>query len=244
MSSAWQRPPWIPPTDPAAAPRFAWDEWRITDTYQPGDDAVRAVMAGVTVRANMAVCTAMAEWVVWRFEPLSGDIRPLLMLQAAWAAGVHTAYARYHEFNDDEWRGVVRGPMRMALGIVIDLIWSQQTAEAGQHVAWMSQLAERVLPDPAPFRQWRSLILDRMQAQYPRTASDVVFEDDFDPGPWVPREAMNPAVRLTPSEVRQRMEDFVATLNPATNPYLHEPTEMLAFSDYSGTPYRLGPQDH
>ncbi|WP_457334980.1 hypothetical protein [Rhizobacter sp. P5_C2] len=240
-----QRPPWIPPVGGASArPRFTWDEWRIESTYQPGDAALQERMAPLTFRANMAMCTAIAEWIVWRFEALSGDFRPLLMLEAAWAAGVHTAYARYHEFDDDNWRGVVRGPIRMALGIVIDLVWGMKTVEPGRNVAWASQLAELVLPDPSAFRAWRELCVSRLEARFPASDGEAVFEDEIDIGAWVPRELFDPGRSVEADDVRPLIEQFVASLDPGRNPYLHTPAEMKEFADYAGSPYRIGADDH
>lgn len=143
------KPPHIANANIAGTPlRFRWDEWSVTAAYQPADPALTARMAALSHRANVAMCTAMAEWVVWRFERLSTDTAPYEFIEAAWAAGVHTAYARYVEFRDDDWRGVVRGPMRMSMEILVDLIWGLADTTPGENAAWMSNLAELVLPDP------------------------------------------------------------------------------------------------
>lgn len=244
--SILQRPAWVPPVmGEVARPGFAWDEWNVTKAYRPGDSELQARMAVLTHRANMAMCTAIAEWVVWRFESQSVNFRPLLMLEAAWAAGVHTAYARYPEFHDDDWRGVVRGPIRIAIGIVADLVWGLKTAVPGRNVAWASQLAEHVRPDAAVFRTWRDACVARLEVRFRASTSDVdvVFEDEVDIGSWVPRELFDPMREVRQDEARSLVAGFVASLDPHRNPWLHMTEEMRGFSDYKGTPYRITSRD-
>ena len=221
--------------------RYEWDEWNVIDAYQPADSGLMARMAALSHRANVAMCTAQAEWVVWRYERLSDDVTPHQVIEAMWASVIHTAYARYTEFNDDAWRGVVRGPMRIALAIVIDLVWGVRTATPGENAAWLSNLTERVLPAAGEFLQWREGCLRRLQQHFPEPVEnqDIVFSDEYDMGPWVPREAFDLTREFHPAQTRTYLERFLRTLDPSANPFLHTPEEMLAFPDFGDTPYVL-----
>lgn len=222
------------------SPRFPWDEWHVENAYQPADPELMKRMAALSHRANVAISVSIAEWIVWRFEKLSNDPAPYQFLEAAWASVVHTAYARYVEFNDDDWRGVVRGSQRMAMEILIDLMWGLHDTVPGQNAAWMSKLAELVLADPAPFLEWRDQCIERLEKHYPRPDdSDAVFSDEIDAGPWVPRELFDASKPFDPAQTRGLIQKFVKTLDYRQNPFLNEPDEMQEFEDYSGTPYKV-----
>ena len=246
--------------DPRLA--YAWDEWRVSRTYQPGDGALATQAAALCHRGNVALCAAMAEWVIWRYQGLV-DLQPALdALEAAWAANVHTAYARYFEVEDDDWRGVMLGPQRMALAIVGDLVWGRNQARPGVHAGWLSQLACHVLPTTEAFRAWQSACLQRLlataSAPAPGPAGNPpgsalpdpadaghapMFDDEFDIGPWVPRELFDLARPWHPLQTRGLIEQFIAGLDPGRNPQLNQPDEMLAFGDFTGFPYRITDDD-
>jgi hypothetical protein len=221
--------------------RYPWDEWNVEAAYQPADPDLQERMSQLSHRANVAVCTAMAEWVVWRFETLSSDILPHQYLEAAWASMVHKAYARYMEFEDDDWRGVIRGPLRMSMEILIDLIWGLQDTTPGENVAWMSNLVELVLTNPQPFQEWREQCIQRLEQYYPPRMEneDVIFSDEISLGSWVPRELFDLTQPFEPSQTRSYIERFVQTLDYTTNPFLNKPDEMIEFPDYYSTPYQI-----
>jgi hypothetical protein len=223
---------------------YPWDEWQVEKAYTPADPQLVARMARISHRGNVGMCIAMAEWVVWRFEGLSNDPVPLQYLEAAWAANVHTAYARYIETDDDEWRGVVRGPLNIAITIVINLIWGKDENEPGDNVGWMSKLAELVLVDAEPFRQWRDGCIERLEQHCPRSPNEEgdIFGDDHDLGPWVPRELFDLSLPFDSGDARTYTERFIQSLDYRANPFLHTPDEMRAFGDYEDTPYQLPAQ--
>ena len=225
--------------------RYPWDEWNVVEAYQPADPDLMDRMAKLSHRANVAFCTAMAEWVVWRFESLSKDVKPHYYIEAAWASVVHKAYARYIEFEDDDWRGVVRGPLRMSMEILIDLIWGLKDTTPGENVAWMSNLVELVLTDPGPFQEWREHCIRRLEQHYPNSTEneDLIFDDEFNIGAWVPRELFDLTHPFEPSQARNYIERFVQTLDYKINPFLNDPDEMLEFPDYESTPYQITDMD-
>lgn len=224
--------------------RYPWDEWKVTETYRPGTQEVFARMEDLTHRANVAMLCAMLEWLVWRYAAVEDDEEPHDFVEAAWASVVHTAYATYVEFEDDDWRGPVRGPLRMGMAIAVDLIWGVSTAERGRHCAWMDQLLMRVLTDPGAYLAWRDRCMDELCQRYgEEPADDLVFADEQPIGDWVPRELFFGPAPPAPGQVRALMQRFVATLDHRSNPFLQEPADMLEFPDYHGTPYQLTDAD-
>ena len=220
---------------------YCWDEWEVDKSYKPANLDLTSRMANLSHRANVAMCIAIAEWVVWRFEKLSDDPTPLLYLEAAWAGNVHNAYVRYIETADDDWRGIVRGPMNIALSIVIDLLWGCEDTTPGENVAWMSNLAELVLPDTHAYRQWREACIQRLEENFPRTDDDTddLFLDEPNLGAWVPRELFDPNLPFEVSMTRSLIRRFIQGLDYRKNNFLNSPVEMLEFPDYNNTPYTL-----
>jgi len=221
--------------------RFAWDEWNVMAAYKPPDPTLVERMARVSHRANVATCAALAEWIVWRFESLSGDIVPYQIIESGWASIVHLAYAKQLQFVDDSWRGAIRGPMRISLEILLNLIWGIDNSTPGENAAWMTNLAKLVLPDCATFDEWLEGSIDSLEKYFPAPLSneDILFSDEFDVGPWVPRELFDPDRDFDPNKVPQLMKRFVESLDYTSNPYLRDPKAMKQFPDFEGTPYSL-----
>ena len=222
-------------------PSYAWDEWRVEEAYQPADPEFMAAMARVSHRANVAFCIASAEWIVWRFEHLFNNPMPLVYLEAMWTANIHTAYGRYIETDDDDWRGVVKGPINIALAIVIDLVWGIEDTVPGENASWIANLANLVIADASPYERWRKEVLGRLEELSPRPVEveENPFEDDEDPGPWVPREVFDTTHRFDGSRTREYLTQFLNSVDYNTNEFLYSPSEVLEFPDFETVPYEL-----
>jgi hypothetical protein len=214
---------------------YPWDEWNVREAYSPPDDELIDRYDGLTHRAQVAMTIATAEWIVFRFEALSDDPMPLNYLEAAWAANIDTAHGVYIETDDDEWRGPIRGPLNMAITIVADALFcADQTDDTAENPAWMSKLAERVLPPRslAAFRTWRATCLQRLETYYTEPDEEE-NEDDFGDlfseedagGPPVPREIFDPSFEFRPDMVATLVDRFLADLDPRANEFLQTPEE-------------------
>jgi hypothetical protein len=225
---------------------YPWDEWHVENAYSPADPDLVEKTAQISHIGNVALATAITEWIVWRFEGLDADETPYQYIEAAWASVIHTAYARYVEFVDDEWRGVIRGPILVALTILIDLIWGRHECEPGVNAAWLSKLAELVVPDPAPFLAWRDACIERLLHFTPRQGSDPddFFADGDLPGSPVPRSLFDLLHEPSAEHFISELRGFLANLSWDVNPFLNSPDEVNAFPDFVGIPYTLAaPED-
>jgi hypothetical protein len=221
--------------------RYRWDEWNVKEAYMPADPELLDRLKVLTRRANIALTIASAEWVIFRFEDLSTDPMPFQYLEAAWAGNVDLAYAKYIETNDDEWRGPVRGPLNMALTLVIDALFLEdENPNPAANAAWISNLAERVLPDKTDFRTWREASVERLEISYValKDVDSDLFEDLDTKGPYVPREMFDPEYQFKPDQASKLISGFLAGLDYRKNPFLRSSEEMRKLG-FRGTPYAL-----
>ena len=222
--------------------RYKWDEWKVEEAYKPADDELVKRLSVLSYRANAALTIAISEWVIFRFEKLFDDPMPLEYLEAAWAANVRPAYTEYIETDDDEWRGPVKGPINIALTIVIDILFcSEEILEPQKSPAWMSNLAELVLLDTRAFQQWRNICIQRLEQFFsvPEEEPDDLFGDQNTRENLVPREVFDPEVDFHPEMTRNLIRRFLMELRWEDNEFLHSPEEMLQIDGYQGTPYVL-----
>ena len=221
--------------------RYTWDEWNVKDIYIPADEEMVKRLSGLSHRAIVALTIASAEWGVFRFENLSNDMLPLQYLEAAWAANIDLAYAEYMETQDDGWRGPVRGPLNIAIAIVIDvLFYGDESANPAENPAWMSNLVEHVLADPIQFRNWREICIQRLKKLYPAPKEDDndLFEDEDTGGVFVPREVFDPEFDFEIEKAEELLKKFLSSLDYISNPFLRIPEEMIEIG-FEGTPYSL-----
>ena len=221
--------------------RFTWDEWNVRATYEPADERLVESLMKLSKRANCAFTIAIAEWIVYRFQPLDRDPQPLRYLEAAWAANIDLAYADEMDIVDDEWRGPVRGPISMALTFVIDALFAEEAKpNAPFDPAWAAKFARHVLPDQTQFDEWFDACLVRLRTYFPPPdeADLDLFDESRNGGLWVPREAFDPRLDFKPEMIPSFIEHFLGGLDPASNSFLRSPQQMRQIG-FRGTPYRI-----
>lgn len=217
--------------------RYTWDDWDVDKSYEPLDKDVRAQMALVTHRANVAFTISCAEWIYWRFSTVSDDLAPIQYAEAAWAAIIDWRYTKYFEPPDADWMGPVRGPLSLAIIFVVNAI-ERMVHDDLPEIASASILAltKHVLPsDQAAFLSWDSWARQTAAALYPRNPANPR-------GIVVPREAMDPDADFCLDRTPDLIASFLSGLDPDSNPFLRTPAEMLA-CDFRGVPYTWSPQD-
>jgi hypothetical protein len=210
--------------------RYTWDDWDVEAVDMPLDESLRERLGAMSQRAVVAFTIGTAEWIVYRFGALSDDPVPAQRLEAAWAQVVDFRYSFEEDINLDEWTGPVRGPIGIAIRRVVYAI---QQAESGLDPGWRacraSKLAEHVIMDSTPYRNWRERILDRLEALYPLDPDETL-------GEVVPREALDPEYLFSVDQTESLVNQFLARLDYNINPFLNSPNKILA-QGFRGTPY-------
>jgi hypothetical protein len=221
---------------------FPWDEWRVFGYYHRDLDVWWPRLRELTIRAQLTLTIAVGEWVYHRFDAVNSDTTPLRFIEAAWAGAVHPAYCRYFENDDDQWRGVVRNPLKTMMVIINDALFHMnEDPDVGLRAAWMFNLAEHLLPGTALFERWFSRVVARLLQYHPRSGSrDDLFS--FGPpglGSPVPREAFDPERPYQREEDTVLVDQFLSSLNPRENDFLRPSDEVAAADDFEGVPYRF-----
>jgi hypothetical protein len=213
--------------------RFPWDDWNTESVEEAPDDFFVEALSGVSDRAVLALTTAIAEWVVYRFEPLNPDQLPGQFLEAAWAAGVNWGYLSeiWDSVADpDKWNGPVRGPVAASMMAVDEVL---HAARLGENLKtgsrWASNIAAHVLPRPEPFREWRDRVVQRLAVLYPRDDDDLI-------GDVVAREVFDLTREFRLAETESLINRFLRSLDYSSNPFLVSPAEFVE-AGLKGTPY-------
>ena len=235
------KPPYIARaaiTDPAI--RYKWHDWDAFRYCEPVDEEFVKRYAKIAPAAVIALTIAEAEWLMFRFEGLSADPTLLLYLESAWCANVDREYSWPIELPKSAWQGPVRRPMLVAIILVNHLLYeAEDFADTLQQPSSMSNLVEHVLPDRAPFRQWRDRCVERLIQFYTEKPQDP-FVDLFDERPaepvFVPREVFDPDFEFRPEMARPLVDRFLRNVDWPANPFLSSPEEMDR-AGFKGTPY-------
>jgi hypothetical protein len=213
--------------------RFEWDDWNTEAVEERPDDPLVEGLRRVSDRAILALAIGMAEWVAYRFEPLTDDRTPWQFLGAVWAAGVDWRYLSEtwdSQTGEEDWSGPVRGALKASMMAIDEVVYS---ARLGGNVTngarWVSNIATHVLPTAEPFREWRDRTLERLAVLYPRHEDDLI-------GEVVPREVLDLEREFRVSETEVLINHFLRSLDHNGNPFLALPEELLQ-DGFTGTPY-------
>lgn len=211
--------------------RYKWDDWNVPETYTTiADEGFYEHTKVLSHRAALALAIASAEWVLYRFDKLCQDRLPYLYIEAAWASVVDAHYLIRWEPAAKDWAGPVRGPIAAAIVIVQHAVTTAVYEDAqGIPLSYISNLVTYVLPDPAPFLNWRDRMTVRLERLYPFDPKETL-------GEVVPREALDPDFNFDPALTESLINRFLQSLDPQTNPFLFKGHVMLE-QKFEGQPY-------
>jgi hypothetical protein len=224
--------------------RYEWDDWDDIPAAETPDDELLARLERVSHRAVFAFGCATAEWVIYRYSKLCDDPAPWQYLETAWAMIVDMRYCGYgkavnwQEFSVDGWDGPVRRPIQYTLKWLEiafqQLAWEYKT-DPTTMVATVAALAAYVMSDPAPYKKWCGQVLDRFESLYPRQPEDEL-------GDVVPRQAVDPEVDFKVEQTEALVNQFLASLDYKSNPFLSPPEAILEgepefYEPFQGKPY-------
>lgn len=216
--------------------KYLWDDWDVEATDMPLDKVLQKRFGAISQRAVATFTIGTAEWVVYRFGTLSNDPVPNQCLEAAWAQIVDFCYSFYEDIRQDQWNGPIRGPIGIALRRVGFAI---QQAELGHDPAWragrISNLAEHIITNPTPYKDWRERVLTRLEKLYPIDSNETL-------GEVIPREALDPDFDFKVEETDSLINQFLSQLNHDQNPFLNSPQKMLSLG-FKGIPYTFNIKD-
>jgi hypothetical protein len=240
-----QRPHYISADISRPEIRYPWDEWDVSSAYKPADPELLVRLSQLTHRAQVGLTIATTEWITWRFETLANEPLPDEYLEGAWAGNVDLSYVRYIETIDDEWRGPIRGPLNVALMIVIDSLYlAEQSANTAENPCWAYNLASLVLPRTTEFQMWHTAVVTRLETYYkavPEDARPLFSDQDYSFDPPVSRETFDPAHAFAYDMVPSEVDRYLRSLDYEHNRFLRTPEELSRMG-FEGQAYRFPPE--
>lgn len=203
--------------------RYTWDNSDTQVVEGETDTELVERLEGVSLRANVALAAAVAEWIVGRLRSFPDLDLAYSYIEAAWATQIDLRYTRvvWEDYlSQDEWTDPVKGPIWLAMVRLQETIGS--LVEGGDPEYTTSKLAAIALhlyADPTPFQTWFEAIVERLETRFPREATDPL-------GDPVPKDFFNPSVEST-YDVNTALNGFLRSLNPDENPFLNTPVRMV-----------------
>jgi hypothetical protein len=201
---------------------YAWDEWNVSEYYAFVEDDFDDRIATISGRGAMALTLTAGEWICQRFSLLDQDPAPLQFLEAAWAEQMQPGLGAYTETDDDQWRGVVRGPLSLVITIANDALFCmEEDDDPGNRAAWMTNLARHVLPSRDAFDKWLAAVLDLLAQHHPKKGSkkESLPDDEFELGRPVARELFDTTKPFVRADEPALIARFLQLVDPG-NPFL------------------------
>lgn len=209
----------------------SWDDSDPQFAWLSEDERLQKRIGQATHRGVLALAAGIAEWVAFRFSKHSDA--PMLSdkIEAVWAGIVDWRYRADRRMPlHAAWQGPVRGPLWEAAKLLDQMLdLTQRKTFASPEAVNLSQLMMYVTARPGPFKDWRSFAITRLAKLYPVDPADRL-------GAPVPREALDPDIEYDVSMAPASIDRFLRGLDPARNPWLASPADMVA-AGFSGTPY-------
>ena len=199
-------------------------------------------------RTNMTLAVCIFEWFVRRFEDVLDLSDAYLRMEAAYACAINPHYLDRAEFRNIEHGKGVSPPVDDVLRVGIYRIWkplkvcsAAQTIIASECVN-LSLLTHHVMADPAAFDDWFEAAIRKGAVTFPREVKSYDWKANFynfTQERIVSREFFfDPDFEYSDDAAMAVLQQFLDSLDPETNPYLHTPDEMKA-NGYTRTPYKM-----
>ncbi|AET93675.1 hypothetical protein BYI23_D001650 (plasmid) [Burkholderia sp. YI23] len=222
----------------AGAPlQYEWDvEVSRSITYPLEEEHPRLARAFelISDRAALALAMASAEWVAQRFEGIIDIGDALRRIEAGYAAVIDPRLATLPTPDEpfpDELQDA-HGPLKLARMIITTAFEYMKDGEGVVDESLsMALLARHVCPQRKKYDAWLSAVLKRAAKHYP-----YVEDEPPEHQSPVPREFFDLAPDWTPAHDTTELRAFLASLDPARNPYLIADEVLRAQRDPASVP--------
>lgn len=220
------RPTWVGDDDRLPL-RYLWDDTRASLDFTADAQPLLLAAGPLSTRARMALCIALFEWTVWRFEGLHEDPVPQQFLVAAWCASADPRWMPFFELERDAWLGPVRGPLWCGITWLRAAVCDgdRKPYEVVDGLQYLHRLAMHVAPRPEHLVRWLGATLPRLQARHPHVPDDP-FTDLLGRrlgdhrGPVVVRDEFDPFLSEDALPGPGWLSDLVRTARQAGNPFV------------------------
>jgi hypothetical protein len=159
--------------------KFRWDDDAAEELYSKDVPVIERALVPVNLLGRLAFSAACGEWVAARLETRPKRQVLSQVVEAAWAAqsglGVFETEVDLKELFGNDVRGSETGPLFYTSRVLHDSIKRmQQNKPRLSDVASLHILAEHVLADKKPFRDWRARAVKYLGENSPIIDTDRV----------------------------------------------------------------------
>lgn len=217
--------------------RYLWSDTRASKdfAFPPADaEAIAEQTEAASLRARLALCTALFEIIAARFVDLDPDPYPSLFLESAWASLVDKRYAHYDERQRSAWLGPIRGPLWCGFSwLGPALHFSDDDASEWQStLIYLVRLAHHVVPCREALAEWLDGSVRRIVRFHPQPAVaplDDLFGQQAERrrGHLVGRSCFDLTQAYAPEPVAAEMTRYLQQLEWSRNPLLKSPDQLL-----------------
>lgn len=218
---------------------YVWDNVTFNALWATNDDdnpRLAVALQLISTKAAFAVGVACAGWVVARVSANVDISDSLLRLEAAWAAATDWRYAAFTRQSDAllslapaPWAQPPYLAMKL-VGLAHDFYRAGAGARMRPRAQALAMLAEHVAGRHPAFTPWLAGSLGRCHAHFPRSTPPHASE------PPLPPNLFDPAFTYDAAVAGGLVDQYLAGLDPAKNPYLRSPADMVA-AGFIGQPY-------
>lgn len=219
---------------------YEWDTdffntfWAVT--YEDNPRLANALRL-LSTKGAFALGVACSEWVVARVKEHTDTSDAHLRIESAWAASIDPRYSTLPTPppSPPSAPRQFASPLRLAMKLIAYA--HERYASDGEAVhgstMGLAMLVDHIAGRHPAYGPWLAESLRRCHEHYP--AADIPVEDEAP----VPPELFHTDFIWNEEAVSSAMQRLLQTLDPAENPYLRSPEEMVA-AGFKGVPYGRG----
>jgi hypothetical protein len=213
---------------------YKWTPYKDMEFVEKAPKQLRQLIDALSGGATLALALGASEWMIARLRGLSSYSQAEHYIDALWAGSISGDYLKHDTLptpkdTGDPATGALRG-LEDALSTVSAYVFSNHP-DRGKNTAGLISLVRYTLPDPKPFDEWLQATLKRLSSAFP-------LQEDDPLGPIVPRDFLDPHVKLETKSVPKLVDKQLREIDYTGNPFLANPKEMKA-AGFKGEPYRF-----
>jgi hypothetical protein len=194
-------------------PEHKWNDWDPFEMINWPDENFKKNLAKVSNNGITCFALGCAEWVVYRLGKYLKENLAFHYLEAFWLYIMGIDAALPPETDNENWQGVILGPINLALMTVLNTIYLAEQGPPVQNGALAAEIAKHVLNDTEKFDKWRDDVIHRLIKYSSRI-------EEYPEGRPLPCEILNPKYEYDEDKRMNLIKKSVYSIDFKINPFL------------------------
>jgi len=227
---------------------YSWDDDDADDIVDRESPVIQRNVERISLRGQLALATALAEWICWRLGGTEGHPDLHTFIEACWAAVADHRYLTEWTRPELEATGPVDGA-RLCAARLLDDVWltgrrGRGTDDEVKHLVF---LARHVTKNRKAFKDWLAEAYRRANALSPLSDASYAYlclsnptVEQFaalDFGAPLSRTVFDTTRAVEAIDIDTDIDAYLRGLDPAANRFLRT-GEALHAAGFEGRPYR------